>query len=126
MTEDLVGKLNELKSNIQSLWSKITENDFEMKNGSSHKGPRTIHDVYANDYDHNHAEDLPLTINRDPDPGVNNDDIKYYTTENSPLSVGAQKVEGGGIDKFGGEDDIVSEGSEKNVSSRLSERFYTH
>ncbi len=44
--------------------------------------------------DHSH-DDLPLTFNRDPGPG-----IKFYPTENSEFSRGREKEIPRGLDHF--------------------------
>jgi hypothetical protein len=126
MTEDLAGKINEFKASIQSLWDRIAENDFEIGGRKifKTKSVNVMQSDYDNDYDHNYADDLPLTVVHDDMPGV-----KYYATENSPMAVGAEKVEAAGIDKFGDEDDIIDleaqdEGNQIQ-NSDLSERFYS-
>lgn len=124
MTEDLAGKINEFKASIQSLWDRIAENDFEMGGRKIFKTkPKVVGRDYDNDYDHNYADDLPLTLVHDDRPGV-----KYYTTENSPMAIGAENVEAAGIDKFGDEDDTVDdEDNDLNAqfNSDLSDRFYS-
>ena len=80
------------------------------------------------DSDFNTADDLPLTLVKEQEPG-----IRYYTTENSPMAVGAEKVEAGGIDKFGDEDDTLEfdeaddfqTNRDRKQNSDLSQRFYS-
>lgn len=132
MTEDIAGKINELKTSIQSLWGRISENDFELARKKIFKARSMVaaeRTDYDNDYDHNYADDLPLTVVHDEKPGV-----RFYTTENSPLAIGAEKVEAAGIDKFGDEDDTFSleeaddfqDNRNRHQNSDLSDRFYSH
>lgn len=104
MTEDFAGKINNLKASIQTLWQKIADNDFEVAGRKLFNSRQVVTEraAYDNDYDHNYADDLPLTVLHEDAPGV-----KFYSTENSPLAIGAEKVEMGGIDKFGDEDDTI-------------------
>ena len=53
-------------------------------------------------------DDLPLTLNKDPGPGV-----KYSYTENSEFARGAEKTEAIGIDSFG-EDDTYDPSIDEN------------
>lgn len=146
MAEDLSGRINELKSSIQTLWDKLAENDFELARKKISNVSQMVQDKlkargtevgdagYENDYDHNYADDLPLTVLHDDDtPGTRNEGVKYSTTENSPLSVGAEKVEAMGIDKFGDEKDTFSfeeaddfqDNRNRNQNSDLADRFRT-
>lgn len=149
MNEDLSSRLNELKGSIQTLWDKISENDFEMARKKISTVTDKVHekvDVYrqrANsetqsisdelDSEHNYAEDLPLTLHRDVDPDEEDvSGVKYYSTENSPLSVGAEKVEAGGIDSFGEDDTFDPEEAsehqsfrDRNQNSDLTQRYYS-
>lgn len=73
-------KLNDLKENLQNLFvRKKTEFSYKIEADS---------DQYL--------DDLPLTINREPGPG-----IKFYPTENSEFSRGMSKEIPRGIDNFG-------------------------
>ena len=140
MTEDLVTKINQLKGNIQNLWDKLSENDFELarqkiKNVST-KVQEKLSSLssstsgYEDDDDHKYADDLPLTINHETSPG---EGVAYYTTENNPLAIGAKRVEAAGIDKFGDEKDTfdieeANDGQDfrnRKQNSDLSDRFYS-
>lgn len=143
MSEELSAKINDLKLSIQTLWERISENDFELARKKitdvSSKVQKKLRAKtsrekfeYDDDYDHHYAEDLPLTIMRDTqaDDGAG---VKYYTTENSPLAIGAEKVEAGGIDKFGDEEDTFSfeaaddyqDNRNRHQNSDLADRFRT-
>lgn len=74
-------KLSDLKENLQHFFGKNKTQTHKMKNDEL--------DQYL--------DDLPLTINRDPGPG-----IKFYTTENSEFSRGFAKETPKGIDRFDG------------------------
>lgn len=139
MGEDLVGKVKELKGSIQTLWDEITKNDFELarrkiqdvsnKVQNKFRGHEVIQSDQEEDldYEHNYADDLPLTLNRESRPG-----IRYYATENSPFAVGAEKVEAAGIDSFGEEDTFDPDEADDHQSLRdrhqnsdLTSRFYS-
>lgn len=140
MNQELVTKINALKGSIQKVWDKLSDNDFELartkiKTVSSKVQEKlssrsTSTSGYEDDYDHNYADDLPLTINHEASPG---EGIKYYTTENNPLAIGAERVEAAGIDKFGDEKDTfdpeeADEGQDfrnRKHNSDLSDRFYS-
>lgn len=90
MEGSLNERMNEIKDTIQSLWERMRHVDGGEK------------DDEAMDFDseRNIEDDLPLTLERDPAPG-----IRYYATENSPFAIGAQKtLRAGGIDSFGEDD----------------------
>lgn len=72
-------KLSDLKENLQHLLGK--------KKTQFHKIKEEEVDQYL--------DDLPLTINRDPGPG-----ITFYTTENSEFSRGLAREIPKGIDRF--------------------------
>lgn len=138
---DFVGRWSHLKNNMQHLWGKFSENDFELaRNGLSnligklarvrdHKvNPEDIHiDNYH--YESHRVDDLPLTIMKDPGPGV-----KYSYTENSEFARGAEKTEAVGIDKFGDEKDTFDfdeaddfqDNRNRKQNSDLNQRYFTH
>lgn len=94
MNNTLNEKMNDLKGTLHALWDRMrkTENEgFDEEDMDL-------------DYERNSEDDLPLSFAREESPGV-----KYYSTENNPMSVGAEKVEAGGIDSFGEDDSIDSE-----------------
>lgn len=145
LNDELLGRFHQLKNNMQHLWGKISENDFEMARKKlsdvSHKVSGRIHKMRDHDvvkpedinienyqYESHRIDDLPLTLNKDPGPG-----IKYSYTENSEFARGAEKEEAFGIDSFGEEDtfdpDEASDHQtfrDRNQNSDLSERFSTH
>jgi hypothetical protein len=75
---ELLTKLSGWKNNLQNRFSK---KKILMKNEDE-------------GFDH-YLDDLPLTINRDPGPGVT-----FYTTENSEFSRGLPKGLPKNIDSF--------------------------
>ncbi len=77
---EILTKLNGLKKNLKHFFSKKNQNVVKIHDG---------------EIDH-YMDDLPLTINRDPGPG-----IKFYTTENSDFSRGLARETPKGIDSFG-------------------------
>src|SRR5436190_1769796 len=85
---ELITKLNGLKTNFQHLISKL----------KTHPTDEDISDDENIDGIDNFVDDLPLTLTRDPSP-----DIKFYTSENSEISRGANKTKPRGIDSFGEE-----------------------
>lgn len=88
--------------------------------------PDDIHiDNYQ--YESHRIDDLPLTLMKDPGPG-----IKYSYTENSEFARGAEKVPAHGIDSFGEPDTFDPDEADehqdyrnRNQNSDLSQRFYT-
>ncbi len=110
--DELLGRWNHLKNNVQHLWGKFSEKDFEaakkklsdvghLVQGKLHRikdhdvSPEDIHiDNYH--YETHRMDDMPLTLNKDPGPG-----IKYSYTENSEFARGAEKAQAVGIDSFG-------------------------
>lgn len=72
-------KLSDLKENLQHLFG---------------KKKTLIYKINENEVDQ-YQDDLPLTINRDPGPG-----ITFYTTENSEFSRGLARETPKGIDRF--------------------------
>ena len=135
LNDELIGRWNHLKNNMQHLWMKFSEHDFEAARSKiSHvfrkdqkiTSPDQIHiDNYQ--YESHRIDDLPLTLNKDPGPGV-----KYAYTENSEFARDAEKVNAHGIDSFGEEDtfdpdeaDDYQDFRNRNQNSDLSKRFYT-
>lgn len=145
LNDEIMGRLNHLKNNVQHFWGKFSEHDFEMARKKisevSHRVTGKIQqmkdheDVKPSDiqidnyhYESHRVDDLPLTLNKDPGPG-----IRYSHTENSEFARGAEKEDAYGIDSFGEEDTFdpeeVSEHQtfrDRKQNSDLSERFYTH
>ncbi len=80
-------RLNELKGNLHALWDKFSKTEETTVSGE---------DAMDLDYERNYEDDMPLTLAREDGPNV-----RFYSTENSPLSIGAEKVEQAGIDSFG-------------------------
>lgn len=105
--QDILNKISDLKGNIQHLIAKkihrtSSDDDVEvMEDGTD-----------------NYLDDLPLTLSRDPSPG-----IKFYATENSQIARGAAREPARGLDKFD-EDDSVDL-NERRKNTELSNRFYT-
>lgn len=133
------GRLSHFKNNLQYMWDRFSENEFEMaRNGLSDLVGKIARvrdrkvrpeDIRIDNYHYesHRIDDLPLTLNKDPGPG-----IKYSYTENSEFARGAEKAEYRGIDKFGEEDtfdpDEVDEHQDyrnRNQNSDLNQRFYT-
>lgn len=125
------------------MWMKISENDFELAKNTftevsqvitrkidkmrDHKvTPDEIHlDNYH--YESHRIDDLPLTLMKDPGPG-----IKYSYTENSEFAKDAEKAPAVGIDSFGEQDTFSIEEADdhqdfrnRKQNSDLSQRFYT-
>jgi hypothetical protein len=78
-------------------------------------------------YESHRIDDLPLTITKDPGPGV-----KYTYTENSEFARGAEKEAAFGIDSFGEKDtydfeeaDDYQDFRNRKQNSDLSKRYYT-
>lgn len=135
LNEQIMGRLTHLKNNVQHLVSKFSESDFARekisklltkKKDNASVTPDQIHiDNYH--YESHRIDDLPLTIIKDPGPGV-----KYSYTENSEFARGAEKTEAVGIDSFGEEDtfdpDEASDFQDyrnRNQNSDLANRFFT-
>lgn len=113
--QEIINKLNGLKGNIQHLLSR-----------KHHRSTKVVEEAEL-DGEHNYAEDLPLTINRDPSPG-----ITFYSTENADVARGARREPAKGIDKFGEEDtfdfdeaDDYQTNRDRKQNSDLDKRFYT-
>jgi hypothetical protein len=143
LNEEFLGRWNHLKNNMQHLWGKFSEKEFEAARKKfsdvSHFVQEKLnktkdHDVSPEDvhidnyqYESHRIDDLPLTLNKDPGPG-----IKYDYTENSEFARGAEKVEAFGIDSFGEEDTFDPEEADEHQDYRnrkhnsdLSDRFYS-
>jgi hypothetical protein len=137
---ELSGRLGQLKNNLNYVWLKLSENDFEVaRNGISrfvgvlgslgnrHVKPGDIH-LENYQYESHRIDDLPLTIIKDPGPG-----IKYSYTENSEFARVAEKTEAVGLDKFGDENDTFdTEAADdyqdfrnRHQNSDLDQRYYT-
>lgn len=125
------------------MWSKISENDFELPRKKFTKVSGVVsqklnqmrdHEVTPDEihienyqYESHRVDDLALTLMKDPGPG-----IKYSYTENSEFARGAEKVAAHGIDSFGEPDtfdpDEVDEHQDyrnRKQNSDLADRFYT-
>ncbi len=111
---------------LHQLWNQISNRVRGNKKKLSVK-PADIHiDNYH--YESHRVDDLPLTIIKDPGPG-----IKYNYTENSEFSLGAPKTGAHGIDKFGDEKDTFDfeeaddyqDERNRNQNSDLSQRYFT-
>jgi hypothetical protein len=139
LNEEFIGRWSYLKNNAQFLWGKFSENDFELaRNGVlkvfSKLSRIRDHEVKPEDiqidnyhYESHRVDDLPLTLMKDPGPG-----IKYNDTENSEFARGAEKGPAIGIDSFGEEDTFDPEEADefqdyrnRNQNSDLSHRFFT-
>lgn len=145
MNDELLGRWNHLKNNMQHLWGKFSEHDFENAKKKlsdvSHKMQGKFHKMKDHDdvkpediqidnyhYESHRFDDLPLTLAKDPGPG-----IKYSYTENSEFARDAEKTEAVGIDSFGEQDTFDPEEADehqtfrdRNQNSDLSQRFNTH
>lgn len=139
MKGELIGRWGHLKNNMQLIWGKFSENDFEVaRNGVStflskisrvkdhNVKPEDIH-IDNHHYESHRMDDLPLTIMKDPGPG-----IKYSYTENSEFAKGSEKTEAFGIDSFGEEDTYEPDEADEHQDYRnrkqnsdLNQRYYT-
>jgi hypothetical protein len=88
--------------------------------------PHEIH-IENHQYESHRIDDLPLTLAKDPGPG-----IKYGYTDNSEFARGADKVPARGIDSFGEEDtfdldeaDDHQDYRNRRQNSDLNQRFFT-
>lgn len=117
--------LNHLKINAQNLWNQFA-NRKKGKAKDAIVKPENIHiDNYH--YESHRIDDMPLTIIKDPGPGV-----KYSYTENSEFARGAEKTEAHGIDSFGEQDTFDPEEADdfqdyrnRKQNSDLSKRYYS-
>ncbi len=88
---EILTKLSDFKGNLQYLFGKKIHRLLKFDSSSQNKN----FDEDESASEDNYLDDLPLTMNRDPSPGV-----KYYTTENSEFARGAEKETPKGIDSF--------------------------
>lgn len=114
-------KLGHFTKNIRDYWAKRSEIQGQRLK------PEDI-EIGNYHYESHRYDDLPLTIIKDPGPGV-----KYGYTENSEFARGAEKTEAIGIDNFDDEDAIDPEEADefqdfrnRKQNSDLSKRYYTH
>lgn len=114
-------KLSDFKINLQHLFGKKVQQFLRSYPSSDEE--MSFDEEGADNY----LDDLPLTINRDPSPG-----IKYYTTENSDFARGAEKEAPKGIDSFGERDTFDADEAsdfqtfrDRKQNSDLDKRFYT-
>lgn len=91
MNNMLNERINELKGTFHALWDKVKNTENVISSDDS----------MDLDYERNSEDDMPLTLAREDGPGV-----RYYSTENNPMAIGAEKVEAAGIDSFGEDDSI--------------------
>lgn len=148
--EELKTRMHDLKGNIRHFWDKLAESDFAVAKKKIEESKEKVHKLLKSENEDSFREsssgmrfddagidndypvdvdDLPLTLIRDNEP---NQKVKYYTTENSELSRGAEKSHPEGIDSFGEEDtfsfeeaDDFQTNRDRNQNSDLSKRFYT-
>lgn len=143
LNDEIFGRWNYLKNNMQHLWGKLSEKEFESTRNKFSKISQLVQkkfnkmrtdevsreDIRIDNYQYesHRIDDLPLTLNKDPGPG-----IKYSYTENSEFARGAEKTEAYGIDSFGEKDTFDPDEADehqdyrnRNQNSDLSERFYT-
>lgn len=120
---ELAGRWSHLKNNVQHLWDNFSS---RRKVKATPIKPDDIHiDNYQ--YESHRIDDLPLTLMKDPGPG-----IKYSYTENSEFARGAEKVPAHGIDSFGEPDTFDPDEADEHQDYRnrkqnsdLSQRYYT-
>lgn len=99
---DLKQKLSGLKSNLEDAWKKVSENDFELPKKKFEEASEWVSERRKE------AKDKSFKIRAKKKTEEPTEGVRYYTTENSPLSRGEPKSPPVGIDKFGGENDEVS------------------
>lgn len=107
MEQDLLARINQLKSNVQHLWHDVSDVLKEKIHKFTEDNAEEIQPIKIDNYhyeSHYPDDDLPLTLAKDPEPGVH-----FYDTENSPASRGKPKSIPRGIDKFDDEEDEVLE-----------------
>lgn len=100
--QEILNKINQIKNNVQHLFHDVSDVVLERLHKLT-ESDDTIHPIHIDNYQyesHYPDDDLPLTLAKDPEPGVH-----YYDTENSPMSVGKPKMAARGIDKFDDEDE---------------------
>ncbi len=139
-SEENLGRWELLKHNVQSFWEKLSGKDFEVarrgvyrmiekfSNKSQNEVKRDDIHIENYQYESHRMDDLPLTLSKDPGPGV-----KYSYTENSEFARGAEKEEAIGLDSFGEEDTFDPDEADehqdfrnRNQNSDLSKRYFTH
>lgn len=101
MTFDLKKKLFGLKNNLEQTWKKVSENDFELPKKKLDEASQWVSDRRKEAK--TRSSEFRTKREEEPTEGV-----RYYSTENSPISRGEPKSPGVGLDKFGGENDEVS------------------
>lgn len=122
MEQDILTRINQLKSNVQHFWHRFSDHDFELPRKTLHdvsdvvkdkfqkltESDEALHQIKIDNYHYESHypddDDLPLTLAKDPEPGV-----RFYDTENSPDAYGRPKAVPHELDKFGDEDDEVLE-----------------
>jgi hypothetical protein len=128
-----------LKKNVLHLWDKFSDlyvdksrqRVSKMLNRFGRKPDRQVtpEDIHIENYHYesHRIDDLPLTMTKDPSPGV-----KYSYTENSEFARGAEKAQAVGIDSFGEEDTFDPDEADehqdyrnRNQNSDLSRRYFT-
>jgi hypothetical protein len=121
---DIIEKLSDLKGNLQNFLGKFSVKSDKDERDSEEEPQDLAYDDQGVD---NYIDDLPLTINKDPEPGV-----KYYATENSEFSRDKPKIKAHGIDSFGERDtfdieeaDDYQTDRDRHQNSDLAKRFYT-
>lgn len=114
----------DIKSSVKNLWSKVSANDYELARTKLNLVTTFISQKIEA------RRNSPARFRHESDTSEGG--IKYYTTENNPLSVGAQKVEAAGIDKFGDEKDTFDPDVDatddlaiRTQRINLSDRFYS-
>ncbi len=98
MAYDLKQKLYGLKNNLQDAWKKVSENDFELPKKKFEEASEWVSERRKEAK----AKTSQMKTRKTEEP---TEGVRYYTTENSPLSRGEPKSKAVGIDKFGGEKD---------------------
>jgi hypothetical protein len=147
------GKLELFKGNLVEMWGKLSANDFELPRQIVRrrvnrllKSSAPVAQTQQEDefrFNESAEEDLPLRIHHDwqdklyaaeeDEDEASEGGIKYSISENNPLSVGAEKVEQMGLDKFGDEDDTFDPDEadehqnyhDRKQNSDLSQRYST-
>jgi hypothetical protein len=114
---EIVSKLSHVKGNIHTFLRRFMKNEDDA----------VVEKVQEEDNYPSEVDDLPLTLTKEPRPG-----ITFYSTENSPLVRGSTKADAEGIDSFGEKDtfdldevDDYQTNRDRNQNSDLSKRFYT-
>ena len=103
--QEILNRINQIKNNVQHLFHDVSDVVLERLHKLT-ESDDTIHPIHIDNYQyesHYPDDDLPLTLAKDPEPGVH-----FYDTENSPASVGQPKSIARGIDKFDDEDEDES------------------